>query len=87
MPTGNHQEWQCAAYGEDGPNDCFVGLDDRCTSREECEARMTGVRQRVYRGLQERAAHGDPDMVRLAEDYTSPNDILSGRDEPPPAPR
>lgn len=84
MPTGNHQDWHCAAYSADGPNDCFVGLDAPCTSRQQCETRMAGVRQRVYRGIQERAAHGDPDMVRLAEDYTAPDDILTGPDDATP---
>lgn len=80
MTSGTEQDWKCAAYGEDGPPGCFVGFDDPCHTRQQCETRVSKVRQRVYRGIQERAAHGDPTMARLAGDYTTPDDILPNSD-------
>lgn len=82
MATGTRQDWRCAAYGDDGPEGCFVGFDDPCVSRQQCEDRVSGVRQRVYRGIQERAASGDPTMARLADDYTTPDDILRDNRDP-----
>lgn len=81
MPTGPRQDWQCAAYGEGGPHDCFVGLGQPCANRQQCTDRMADVRQRVYRGIQERAAAGDPTMATLANDYTSPVDIFPSDDD------
>ena len=74
----------CSAYGPDGRDAgaiCFVSgeLGKRvCASAEECHEVMTGQRQRVWQRIQDGAARGDPDMVFLADEFKSPEQILGG---------
>lgn len=75
-PRTGSQDWHCAAYGPDGPTECFVDLDQPCETRTQCERRMTAVRQGVFRGIHERAARGDPTMARLSQDYLTPAHVF-----------
>ena len=77
-------DWDCDAYGPDGREAgalCFlaVELNTRvCTSHAECTAAMTAERRRVFQRIQDGAARGDPDMVYLAGEFTSPEQLLGG---------
>ena len=79
-------EWDCDAYGPDLREHgalCFVSgeLGKRvCDSRDECRETMAAERQRVFRRINELAAHGHPDMADLAETFTDPQQILGGGD-------
>ncbi len=77
------QDWDCTAYGPEGRSFgalCFRSgqLGARaCGSLAECEQVMEAERQRVYARIQEGAAAADPDMVYLAGEFTSPDQLLN----------
>ena len=77
-------DFDCDAYGPDGREVgalCFLSgeLNTRvCASHAECTAAMTAERQRVFQRIQDGAARGDPDMVYLAGEFTSPEQLLGG---------
>lgn len=82
--------WWCDAYGpppaeveaSSWPR-CFLTPDagDRaCAGPVECSATMAVERRRVFDAIQRGAADGDPASVFLAESFTSPDELLGGRD-------
>lgn len=82
-------DWPCEAYGpealEHGARCFFSEMWDRdCIDPEDCGARMTAERRRVFQRIQEMAAAGDPTAALLAEDFTSPEQLLGGDDQTPP---
>lgn len=92
--TGVGMTWWCEAYGpppEDGPPEmvadwprCFVEeLNGGCLNPVRCAAAMTAERLRVYHRIQEMAARGDAVGVILAEEFTSPDQMLGGRQTRP----
>lgn len=88
---GTPATWDCEAYGPEGTAHgalCFAAgdLGERvCRSEGECAELMAGERRRVFGRINELAA-ADPDFAYLAEQFTSPDQLLGG-DEPPPAER
>lgn len=83
--------WDCEAYGAEGAKVgalCFFSpeLGERdCRSAGQCSERMAGERRRVYGRISEMAAAGDPTGEYLAEAFGSPDDLLGGFGERPPA--
>jgi hypothetical protein len=81
--------WDCEAYGP-GPAAeigavCFVAgeLGKRvCGDLAECQQVMTAERQRVFRRISERAAAGDETAAFLAGEFTNPEQLLGGGQEP-----
>ena len=76
-------EWPCDAYGPEGREHgalCFLSETGKrvCGSPEECRIVMSAERRRVWGRIQEGAARGDPDMVFLAGEFTSPEQLLGG---------
>ncbi len=79
-------EWDCEAYGpparEAGTLCFFAPLGKReCISRAVCSVAIAAERQRVFRRMNEMAAHGDEAGAFLAETFTNPEQILGGGDE------
>lgn len=80
-------DFDCDAYGADGREVgalCFLSgeLGKRvCATLDECRQVMSAERQRVFRRIQEGAAAGNPDMAHLAEEFSSPEQILGGGEE------
>jgi hypothetical protein len=76
--------WDCEAYGPEPAEIgaiCFVSgeLGKRvCTDAAECHRAMAAERQRVFRRINELAATGNADMAYLAEEFTSPEQLLGG---------
>ncbi|MET0701692.1 MAG: hypothetical protein ABWY93_18735 [Mycobacterium sp.] len=76
--------WDCQAYGPEGADIgalCFLagGLHERvCLSVGQCHAEMAVERVRVFNRIQELAAAGDPVAIELAQDITSPDQLLNG---------
>lgn len=76
--------WDCEAYGPEGVKVgalCFLSgeLGERvCRTAAECSDQMGGERRRVFGVIQERAAAGDPDFEYLAQEFTSPDQLLGG---------
>lgn len=77
-------DWPCEAYGAEGLEFgafCFVGgempQNRWCVAQAECHAVMQSERQRVFDRLGELAGTGDPDMVWLAGQFTSPEQLLN----------
>jgi hypothetical protein len=84
-------EWDCEAYGPEPARIgalCFRSgaLGKRvCNDPGECHTAMTAERQRVYRRINELAAHGDdPTWTDLAEAFGRPGQLLGGEDDEPP---
>lgn len=76
-------EANCVAYGTDpdAPRGCFfVGTECHTLGGTQCRNRMADERQRVYRGMSESAAAGDPLWASVLEEIHSPDDLLGGRD-------
>jgi hypothetical protein len=78
----------CAAYGDDLPDAlgdlCFFegAIGRKCWTRGECESRMGEERQRVFQRINELAAKGDPDMAFLADEFSSPDQLLNADESP-----
>jgi hypothetical protein len=76
--------FDCTAYGPEGRDLgalCFFSgeLGSRaCADLAECRERMAAERQRVFARIQELAADGDETGIYLAEQFTSPEDLLGG---------
>ena len=49
-----------------------------CDSASQCHEVMTAERHRVFQRIQEMAESGDPVGIGLAEDFTSPDQLLNG---------
>lgn len=81
-------EWWCEAYGPpaDGVDAeawprCFLGADPaerHCADARTCTGAMGSERRRVFDRIQQGAADGDRVMQMLAEDLTSPDQLLNG---------
>ncbi|MFF2088580.1 hypothetical protein ACFVVM_32755 [Nocardia sp. NPDC058176] len=84
------QMWPCSAYGADLDETgtmCFVaGLGERrCAHLDECREVISEEQRRVYRRINELAAHGDDVWAELSLDITDPTQLLNGEehdDEP-----
>jgi hypothetical protein len=82
------EDWDCEAYGPDvreGGAVCFISgeLGQRvCAHQAECHEVMTAERQRVFRRMSELAASGDPTMAYLEGEFSRPEQILGGGQEP-----
>lgn len=75
--TEQERDWSCSAYGPGVPALCFFEqASSVCADLAECTARMGDERKRVFRRMQELAAHGDPVWADLADEFTSPEDLL-----------
>jgi hypothetical protein len=80
-------EWNCPAYGPDGAAAgrlCFYadrGLRS-CLTPGECAASVDGARQVLFKMMQAKAADGDPQAIRLAAEFTSPDQPLRWPLEP-----
>jgi hypothetical protein len=76
--------FDCDAYGPGGREAgavCFVaGVPGErvCASLDECRTVMSAERRRVWDRIQDGAARGDPDMMYLAGEFTSPEQLLGG---------
>lgn len=80
--------WWCEAYGPPAQGvdaaawpRCFLGADPairQCASAQVCADVMTAERARVFDRIQQGAADGDSVMAMLAEDLTSPDELLGG---------
>lgn len=85
--TAAEATWDCEAYGPEGKQHgalCFFSEGTRvCRTAAECSERMTGERRRVFGVITEGAAAGDPVMTMLAEEFTSPDQLLGGPEAPP----
>jgi hypothetical protein len=73
--------WDCEAYGPDGPAAsrlCYFADPGtrNCGSAAECAASVAGARRLLFAAMRDRAASGDPAAVRLAADFTSPDQPL-----------
>lgn len=81
--------WSCEAYGDDPELReigamCFRSAGPRvCQDLAECGGVMAAERRRVFSRIQELAAGGDPVAVYLAEEFTSPDQLLNAPLEPP----
>lgn len=77
-------DWACEAYGPEIADIgavCFRSgeLGKRvCADLAECRAAMAAERRRVFRRINELAAAGNADMAHLAEEFTSPEQLLGG---------
>lgn len=76
-------DWYCEAYGPEGERvgaTCFFGTHGvrDCASRAICTHRLVLERQATFARINELAAAGDPDMIYLAEVFTSPEQLLGG---------
>lgn len=86
-------DWPCEAYGPEGLEHgarCFMaagtgvlpafspGAARVCGSPAACHENMAAERQRVFQRIQELAAGGDPIGLELAEEFTSPEQLLGG---------
>lgn len=85
MCDGDAVSWDCVAYGPDGAKVgalCFVAGhgERRCESRSECAETVGREQQRVFRRINEMAAHGDEVGMILAEEFTRPDQLLNGDD-------
>ena len=80
-PEQPARDWACTAYGPEVPATCFFQeAGETCTSLEQCQERMKGERQRVYRRMQELAAHGDPMWADISDEFTNPEGLLNADD-------
>jgi hypothetical protein len=85
--TAPAADWPCEAYGPEGLEHgarCFFSPDlgaRDCIDPEDCHARMTDERRRVFSRISELAAAGDPVALQLAEDFTSPDQLLGGEED------
>lgn len=71
------EPWACVAYGRVPSNACFFSEAGRvCISVQECETSIDAEKKRVWRAIQEGAAAGDPFMVDVSKEITSPSDIF-----------
>lgn len=75
--------WDCEAYGPEGKEFgalCFFAGDNKrtCSTEAVCRDRLAAERQRVFRTIQEHAAAGDATAAFLADEITSPEQILGG---------
>jgi hypothetical protein len=77
-------DFDCSAYGP-GSRElgavCFFGgeLNLRaCPSLAACHEAMAAERRRVWQRIQDGAARGEPDMVHLAAEFTSAEQLLGG---------
>lgn len=78
------REWHCTAYGPDVPALCFFEqVSEPCPDLGTCRERMRGERQRVYRRMNELAAHGDQVMSDLVDDFASPDALLNAEHTEP----
>jgi len=82
-PCGLTDDFACEAYGPDGRAVgaiCFFAAPGKrvCTSQAACREAMTAERRRVWRRIQDGAARGEPDMVYLAGEFTSAEQLLGG---------
>lgn len=78
------QPWHCEAYGPEGVEVgavCFRSgnLHKRvCATAGECHTYMAMERERVFQRIRAGAASGDETMQFLAEQFTSPDQLLGG---------
>ena len=78
------ETWDCEAYGPEGREVgalCFVSPElgqRRCGSRAECELTVDSERHRVFGRIRDLAAAGDPTGVFLAQEFSSPAQLLGG---------
>lgn len=77
------------AYGHEGRAVgalCFFAESGQrdCASLHECRRRMTAERQRVFRRINEMAAHGDKLGEHLASEFSHPAQVLDGETESEP---
>lgn len=71
-------DWSCVAYGPELPDICFFDqVADVCPSIEFCQVRMEDQRKVLFQRIQELAAHGDPVMEQLSQNFTVPSDLLN----------
>ena len=76
--------WPCEAYGEEGMEHgalCFIAseLHTRfCISQQACHEIVQTERRRVFDRIHEQAQAGDPVAQMLAEEFTSPDQLLGG---------
>lgn len=78
----NPEQWACEAYGPEGIDIgalCFFAEQDQraCISRAMCSLSMNAERNRVHDRIRELAARGDPVGAYLAQEFTSPDQILN----------
>lgn len=78
--------WDCTAYGAKGTAVgalCFFSEDlggRVCGTATECADRMAGERVRLFDRIGELAAAGDPAGKVLAQEFSSPDELLGGAD-------
>ena len=85
--SGGGRGWFCVAYGPELPESCFFEqAGPACVDLGQCEQRMKVERQRVFRRMQELAAHGDPVWADLADEFASPEDLLDADPDERPEP-
>lgn len=80
--------WDCQAYGPEGRAAdvlCFFAEPGRrlCATHDECLGRLAVERVRVFDRIHELAASGDPTGQYLADEFTSPGQLLGGEELPP----
>ena len=84
MTTPRADDWPCDAYGPpdpgvtDWPLCFFAGSGRACATHDVCATRMADERRRVYATIQDGASRGDETMQYLAQQFTSPDQLLGG---------
>ena len=78
--------WQCEAYGPEAAEAgalCFVAEigTRQCPSAETCSQVMAAERRRVFDRITEMAQAGDPTGVYLAEQFSTPDQLLGGGEQ------
>jgi hypothetical protein len=78
-------DWDCEAYGPEGREHdalCFFADAGQrgCLTQAVCRQLMAYERQRLFRRMNEMAAHGNETAAFLAEEFARPEQILGGGD-------
>jgi hypothetical protein len=79
--------WSCEAYGPEAAGAgalCFASEPGTraCATQAACHRVMAAERRRVFRRISEGAASGDQTMAFLEGEFSSPEQILGGGQEP-----
>jgi hypothetical protein len=87
VTTAGTADFICEAYGPEAAGAgalCFASEPGTraCATRDECRRLMAAERRRVFRRISELAACGDDTAAFLEGEFSSPEQILGGGQEP-----
>lgn len=80
--------WDCEAYGLDAADAgalCFFAPQGErvCEDLIECRGKMAAERRRVFERINDLAAAGDETAQYLAQEFSSPDQLLGGTEGEP----